>query len=174
MIIRDPSLSANSSRDSRSKELVELIVLIPTIIETLAGTIPDHILEGKSLKSSLNCKSNEPLQEYATSEYDYSVAPISSQVNADPRRARFYMIATQRWKYIYNLEYRPILFNLQEYPMELNDLGGDANYFKIKRELNDQLLGWSLRHSQRITRSNAELVSRQGCSKSLGVRKGFW
>ena len=96
LIIRDPSLSANSSRGSRSKELVESIDLIPTIIETLGGTIPDHILEGKSLKPSLNCKSNESSQEYETSEYDYSDALISSQVNADPKKARIYMVATQR------------------------------------------------------------------------------
>ena len=52
--------------------------------------------------------------------------------------------------------------------MELNDLGEDVGYFKIKRELNDQLLEWSLRHSQRITMSNSELISRRGCSEMFG------
>ena len=126
------------------------------------------------MRPPLHCESNESLREYATSEYDYSVAPISSQVNADPRRASIYMIATQRWKYIYTVRYRPILFDLQEDPMELNILGEDASYFKIKRELNDQLLEWSLRHSQRITMSNSELLSRRGRSEGLGIRIGYW
>ena len=58
--------------------------------------------------------------------------------------------------------------------MELNDLGGDIGYFKIQLELNDQLLEWSLRHSQRITMANSELVSRGGRSESLGIRIGYW
>ena len=83
------------------------------------------------------------------------------------------MVATQRWKYIHNVGYRPILIDLQEDPMELNDLGEYASYFKIKRELNDQFLGWSISHSQRITKSNAEFVSRRGCSESLRIRIVF-
>ena len=58
--------------------------------------------------------------------------------------------------------------------MELNDLGGDAGYSKIKRKLNNQLLEWSLRHSQRITRSDSDLVSGRGSSEELGIRIGFW
>ena len=58
--------------------------------------------------------------------------------------------------------------------MELNDLGNDVGYSKIKRELNDQLLEWSLRHSQRITKSDSELISRRGSSEGLGIRIGFW
>ncbi len=84
------------------------------------------------------------------------------------------MVATQRWKYIHTVGYRPVLYDLQEDPMELNDLGDDAGYSKIKRELNDQLLEWSLRHSQRVTRSDSELVSRRGRSEGLGIRIGFW
>jgi arylsulfatase A-like enzyme len=84
------------------------------------------------------------------------------------------MVTTQRWKYIHTIGYRPVLFDLQEDPLELNDLGDDAGYSKIKRELNDQLLEWSLRHSQRVTRSDSELVSRRGRSEGLGIRIGFW
>jgi hypothetical protein len=35
-------------------------------------------------------------------------------------------------------------------------------------------LEWSLRHSQRVTRSDSELVSRRGRSEGLGIRIGFW
>ena len=84
------------------------------------------------------------------------------------------MVATHRWKYIHTVGYRPVQFDLQENPMELNDLGDDAGYSKIKRELNDQLLEWSLRHSQKITMSNSGLVSRRGRSEGLGIRIGYW
>ncbi|MFZ9067915.1 MAG: sulfatase-like hydrolase/transferase [bacterium] len=174
LIIRDPSPEANCSRGSRSSELVESIDLIPTFIEALGGTSPDHILEGHSLKTLLQNTSSKSIREYAISEYDYSVAPIASLLNADPKKARIYMVTTQRWKYIHTIGYRPVLFDLQEDPLELNDLGDDAGYSKIKRELNDQLLEWSLRHSQRVTRSDSELVSRRGRSEGLGIRIGFW
>ena len=84
------------------------------------------------------------------------------------------MVTTQRWKYIHTVGYRPVLFDLQEDPLELNDLGEDVGYFKIQRELNDQLLEWSLRHSQRITMSNSDLLSRRGRSEGLGIRIGYW
>ena len=174
LIIRDPSSLAKSSRGSRSKELVESIDLIPTFIEALGGSFPDHILEGQSLKPFLHSESTKSIPECAISEYDYSVAPISSLLNADPKKARIYMVATQRWKYIYTVGYRPVMFDMQENPMELNDLGDDVGYSKIKQELNDQLFEWSLRHSQRITKSDSELISRRGCSESLGIRIGYW
>ena len=128
LIIRDPSSLANSSRGSRSKKIVESIDLIPTFIEALGGSYPDHILEGQSLKPFLHSESTKSIPECAISEYDYSVAPISSLLNADPKKARIYMVATQRWKYIYTVGYRPVLFDLQEDPMELNDLGDDVGY----------------------------------------------
>ena len=174
LIIRDPSPEANCSRGSRSSDLVESIDLIHTFIEALRGTFPDHILEGQSLKSLLHSASTKSIREYAISEYDYSVATISSLLNADPKKARIYMVATHRWKYIHTIGYRPVLFDLREDPMELNDLGDDAGYSKIHRELNDQLLEWSLCHSQRVTRSDSELVSRRGRSEGLGIRIGFW
>ena len=165
---------ANSSRGSRSVKLVESIDLIPTFIEALGRSFPDHILEGQSLKPFLHSESTKPIRECAIGEYDYSVAPISSLLNADSKKARVYVVATQRWKYIYTVGYHPVLFHLQEDPMELNDLGNDVGYSKIKRELNDQLLEWSLRHSQRITKSDSELISRRGSSEGLGIRIGFW
>ena len=174
LIIRDPSSLANSSRGSRSVKLVESIDLIPTFIEALGRSFPDHMLEGQSLKPFLHSESTKPIRECAISEYDYSVAPISSLLNADPKKTRIYMVATQRWKYIYTVGYHPVLFDLQEDPMELNDLGDDVGYSKIKRELNDQLFEWSLRHSQRITKSDSELISRRGCSEGLGIRIGYW
>ena len=58
--------------------------------------------------------------------------------------------------------------------MELNVLGDDVGYSKIKRELNDQLFEWSLRHSQRITKSNSELLYQRDRSEGLGIRIGYW
>ena len=56
------------------------------------------------------------------------------------------MNTTKCWKYIQSVGYHPILFDLQKDLMELNDVGEDAGFFKIKRELNDKLSEWSLRH----------------------------
>ena len=96
LIIRDPSSLANSSRGSRSTKLVESIDLVPTFIDALGGSFPDHILEGQSLKPFLHSESTKSIPECAISEYDYSVAPISSILNPDPKKARIYMVAIQR------------------------------------------------------------------------------
>ena len=84
------------------------------------------------------------------------------------------MVTTQRWKYIHTVGYRPVLFDLQEDPMELIVLGEDVGYFKIEGELNDQLLEWSIRNSQRITMSYSDLICRRGRSVDLGIRIGNW
>ena len=86
LIVRDPSPLANFSQGSRSTELVESIDLIQTFIEALGGSFSDHILGGKSLKSLLHSGSSEPIREWTSSEYDYSIAPISLQLNADPNK----------------------------------------------------------------------------------------
>ena len=83
------------------------------------------------------------------------------------------MVGTQRWKYNCTVGYRPVLFDLEKDSLKLNDLGKNAGYFKIQRELSDQLLDWSLHHSQRITKTDSELVSRRGRSEGLGIRIGF-
>ena len=62
LIIQDPSTSANSLLGSRPTELVESIDLIPTFIEALGRTFPNHIIEGKSLKPLLNYESEELLE----------------------------------------------------------------------------------------------------------------
>ena len=58
--------------------------------------------------------------------------------------------------------------------MELYNLGDNVGYSKIKRELNNQLLEWSLRHLQRIKKSDSELIFRRGCSEGLRIRIGLW
>ena len=57
---------------------------------------------------------------------------------------------------------------------ELNDLEEENGYTKIKGEHRDRILEWTLRHSQRITISDKEVVKRRGRSEDLGIRKGFW
>ena len=63
---------------------------------------------------------------------------------------------------------------MQEDPLEQEDLGTSAAHTRVVAEMKELLLEWSLRHSQRVTRSSRELVARRGRSLQLGIRIGFW
>ena len=74
LIIVDPSPTADGTRGTTCKALVEAIDLLPTFIEAYGGTVPAHRLEGRSLKPLINGEGNTPAdwRTFAVSEVDYS------------------------------------------------------------------------------------------------------
>jgi len=93
LIIYDPSDDANATRGSVCDELTESIDLTATFIEAAGGTVPDHIVEGKSLMPFLHNQTPVQWRDYAVSEYDYSATPQAVKLNVEPRDARLFMIA---------------------------------------------------------------------------------
>jgi arylsulfatase A-like enzyme len=173
LILCDPTTS-DATRGTACQTPVEAIDLLPTFLQALGAPVPEHRLEGQSLLPVLQGAGSATLKGVAVSEYDYSVAPIASTLQADPRAARLYMLTDERWKLIHAVGHRPVLFDLHNDPLELSDLGEDPGHVHIRAELQDRLFEWSLRHSQRVTRSPEELVSRRGRSLQLGIRIGYW
>lgn len=65
----------------------------------------------------------ENWRDFAFSEIDYSERGPRELLNIEPYRCRAIMLANHEWKYIHYLGFPSQLFNLQEDPQELNDLG---------------------------------------------------
>ena len=172
LIIRDPSDQANATRGSECYALVESIDLAPTFLDVIGAEARPHILEGASLLPFLQGSMPAKWRDYVISENDYGISPgnaaLAEQVD-DPRQ---YMVANTRWKYIYAEGFRPMLFDLENDPNELNDLGASAEHEPIRQEMFEALSAWARRLSQRTTMSPADVIAERKRSPARGILLG--
>lgn len=175
LIIYDPSSEADKTRGMVCDSLVESIDLAPTFVE-VAGAKPEmHILEGESLRPILHGERQETERDYVICEYDYSATPVSHLNNIGVRDAVMFMVATKKWKLIHcEGDYRPILFDLENDPLELTDLGDTAGHEAVIAELYDKLFAWTRRQSQRTTRSEEQLIKMRTASRGRGIVVGVY
>ncbi len=173
LIIYDPRKTANSTRGTTCDALVESIDVTASIIEASGGTVPDHIVEGRSLLPYLQGRVPAQPRTFAISEYDYSLHPVCCALGTAPRDARLFMVATKDWKLVHaEGGFPPMLFDLVNDPDELTDLGRDPSYADRRATLYAHLHDWALRMSQRITISDADIISRRENGGDTGVILG--
>ncbi len=175
LVIFDPSRQADATRGTVCDELVECIDLVPTFLETAGGSPDsvDHILEGRSLVPLLHGRQEGRLRDYAICEYDYSMRPAAKKLGLDTSNAMIFMLATREWKLIhFQGGFRPMLFDLENDPEELVDLGASADHQPVINELFAKLNDWAKRPSQRTTISNATLLANRTKPSTKGVMIG--
>jgi arylsulfatase A-like enzyme len=167
MIIYDPSDAADATRGTVCDELVEQIDLAATFVDMQGASVPDHVLEGRSLRPLLHGETPE-WRDFAISEYDYSTSPMAAELNVSPRESRLFMIADKRWKFMHaEGGFAPMLFDLEADPQEVNDIGTDPDYHEIVAIMYERLSAWSRRMSQRTTVSD-EMILRRRAAGPLG------
>lgn len=175
LIIYDPSPQADATRGLVSDALVECIDLAPTFVDVAGGTVPDHILEGHSLLPILHDKAIETPRDFVICEYDYSASPMADKLGKSVREAVMFMVADKRWKLVHcEGEERPVLFDLENDPDELVDLGESSGHSEIIAVMYEKLFSWSRRNSQRTTRSEQQLIEMRTKSRRRGVIIGVY
>jgi len=161
MIIYDPSPAADSTRGTTCDALVEAIDLTPTFIEIAGGTVPGHIVEGKSLLPLLHGTTPDNWRDFVISEYSFAQLPIRKALGVSQRDARMCMIANHDFKMIHvEGGFRPMLFDLRRDHLELEDVGDRPEYAEVIEQLYRQLATWARRDSQRLTLSDEEVERR--------------
>lgn len=174
LIVFDPSSEADATRGTVCEELVESIDLAATFVEMAGGEVPDHILEGRSLMPFLRGETPE-WRDYAVSEYDYSVTPMSTKLGLAPKDARLFMIADKDWKFIHaEGGFRPMLYDLNADPEEFYDLGDSAEHAGIIDMMYERLGTWARRCSQRATKSDADIAAMGGVTLRKGILLGMY
>ena len=170
MIIYDPRKESDDTRGTTCDALVESIDLAATFVEAGGGTVPDHILEGRSLIPWLHGEAPQDWRTYAISEYDYSVTPQAARLGLAPRDARLFMVFDGRYKLMHaEGGFRPMLFDLKEDPQEFHDLAkGDKHGAEIDR-LYGYLAQWGRRMAQRVTKSEEDVLAMRGRSLRRGI-----
>jgi len=175
LIIYDPSSQADATRGTVSDALVESIDLPPTFLEVAGGPKADHTLEGHSLLPILHGTETEMPRDYVICEHDYSATMLATILGVSHADARSFMLSTKKWKLIHSEGgFRPILFDLENDPNELNDLAEDDAYTDVLAKMYDHLNAWFRRPHQRTTLSKETLDSFRPKSQRTGVLLGIY
>ncbi len=170
LIVYDPRPEADATRGTTCDALVESIDLAATFVEAAGGSVPDHIIEGRSLRPFLHGETPSAWRDFVISEYDYSVTPMCRTLGVSSRDARLFMVADRRWKLIHaEGGFRPMLFDLETDPEEFRDLGDSPDHGEVRAKLYAHLAAWGRRMSQRVTRSDADIEAMRGRSLRRGI-----
>ncbi len=169
MIICDPRSEADGTRGETCDALVEAIDLVPTFVETAGGSVPDHILEGRSLLPWL--RGDKPdWRDVVISEFDYSATPQSVKLGLDPKDCRLFMVFDGRYKLMHaEGGFRPMLFDLAVDPDEFHDLAKGSDHQAEIDRLYDHLARWGRRSAQRVTKSDDDIRAMRGRSARRGI-----
>ncbi len=173
LIIADPDRRAEKTRGTVDDSLVELIDLLPTFVDFCGGEPPQNILDGRSLMPLLRGE-NPDWRSFAVSEYDYSCQVFRTETGRMPLDCRTYMVASKAWKYIYAPGYPPVLYDLQNDPQELIDLGRSDAHEAARQEMHGLLAQWALQYRQRETWTEAHNLKMTGQEERFGVLIGYW
>jgi len=175
LIIVDPRKAADATRGSVCEELVEAIDMVPTFLEATGAPSAYHRLEGRSLMPLLNdTELTTPWRKSVFSEIDYSFYDARTILDIDVSQARGYMLRTEKWKYIYFLNYPPQLFDLEKDPDEFTDLGTVESFESIRSEMKTQLFDRLLARRNRVTMTDEGVADVRLSENKLGIMIGKW
>lgn len=167
-IVYDPDSSADETRGSADDHFIESVDVIPTFLDALEANNHDERLEGRSLLPLTRGGSAPVWREAAFSEMDYAFRSVGVELGVEPDKARCYMVRTPDWKYIWYEGFRAQLFDMNNDPSELHDLGGQASYEAVEAEHKDRLFEWLRHRKTRVTVSMDRLRDRNASIKAAG------
>ena len=173
-IIYDPRPEADATRGTTCEALTESIDLAPTFQSYFGGPALPHIYEGRDLTPLLHGTSTT-WRDYAISEYDYATRPARQTIGNAQDKAQLWMIRDARWKLTYAEAMRPMLFDMENDPDELHDLGTsqDPEPAAARERLTQALFDWTRQHHSRITLPPERIEAMTG-REPPGILIGFW
>ena len=178
LLIYDPSTEADATRGVLDNRFVELIDMLPTVVETAGGDLVEHqhLLEGRSLRPLLYGEATIEWRDYVISEFDFTLRDFGKLLDRPIDKARGYMIRNDRWKYVIFEGAAAMLFDMHNDPNELVDLGEHPDYATVRADLNAQLFTWLRNLKHRTTVTPDELTWRYGVEweDSKGIIIGWW
>ena len=176
LIIHDPRKNADSTRGTAVDAMTESIDLVPTFYEWAGGQEcdQDHVLEGASLVDFVDGKTPENWRGAAVSEYDYSWQEARLELDVDVTDSWIYMVRQHNWKLIYFEGFPSMLFNLQDDPDELNDLGRNPDYKHVCDSMTTMLFDWLRKRKKRKTVTNNRVRNATGKREQRGYLIGVW
>ncbi|MEM9351207.1 MAG: alkaline phosphatase family protein [Pseudomonadota bacterium] len=173
LIVYDPRSAADGTRGTHTDELIEGIDLAPTFQDFFGGPTKPHIYEGRSLGPLLH-DTDTVWRDHCISEYDYATRDARRPVGVSQEDARLVMVFDGRWKYIHVETMRPLLFDLENDPEELHDLGDDPKYAAEIERLSALHFAWARGHHNRITRAPEIVEKMTDGREPEGIYIAYW
>ena len=176
LIVYDPRPEADATRGAVRDELVECIDLAPTFLKYFGGPELPHVMEGRNLDPLLHAPgAPEGWRRYAISEYDYATREARLLIGNAQEDARLIMIRDARWKYVHAEGFRPMLFDLEADPDELDDLGASPGpeHAEVRARLHEAIFAWARRHHNRIVLDPGTIENMTG-KEPPGILIGYW
>jgi arylsulfatase A-like enzyme len=164
LIVVDPAPVAVRGR--RCDQLVEAIDVVPTILDALGLTLPEHWLEGRSLRPFLRGDATPP-RDAVFSELDLAF------YDAGRHAGRAVMVRTDDWKLVHYDALPAQLYDLRNDPTEVQDLARDPARGSIVQELRLRLFDWMRERKSRVTLSREAALS-LGREGRQSVAIGRW
>jgi arylsulfatase A-like enzyme len=132
------------------------------------------VIEGRSLHPFLRGEVPAEWREAAFSEYDYVIKEAGRVLGQGLRDCKLYMVRTHHWFAMFAPSFRPMLFDLQSDPNELNDLGANPPAGVIG-DLKAHLLTWALKRKSATTVSESQIEELLACEGGAdGIYYGVW
>jgi len=108
------------------------------------------------------------------SEGDYAWRHARLYLELEPHQTRWFMVRTSDWKYVHYENFRPQLFDLDDDPEELIDLGESPSHEAVRAEMRERLFEWLRARRSRTTLSDEEVAGRTASGKKRGYFIGVW
>jgi arylsulfatase A-like enzyme len=147
---------------------------VPTILAALGLPPHDNLVEGRSLLPLLRGGATGNWRDAVFSELDYSFREARLILKRSPGECRAIMVRTDRWKYVWWQDYRPMLFDLANDPKELRDLGADPAHESVRAEMDRRIGEWARSRKTRVTVDDAYVAARTAKHKQHGIFFGVW
>jgi len=173
-IVYDPDSAADATRGTVDRRFVEAVDVVPTTLAALGQPAYEHLVEGRSLLPLLRGGNTESWRDAVFSELDYSFREARLLLKRGPRDCRAMMVRTDRWKYVWWQDFRPMLFDLVNDPRERRDLGAHESYAHIRRAMEERLDAWLKARKTRVTVDDAYVEARTATHKKHGIFFGMW
>lgn len=154
---------------------VRRIIVVPTLLEALGLPIPEHRVEGRSLRPLLRAEAGAVTREFVVGSLDYAYREARTILGRGPHACTGWMVREERYKLIIWEGYAPQLFDLQDDPHELHDRASDPSLAPVERRLRDGLLFWMLQRRRRTSETGAQVRARTHAhERMMNILIGRW
>jgi arylsulfatase A-like enzyme len=150
LIVRDPD-APTAARGRQVNAFTETIDVMPTLLEWAERPVP-HACDGQSLIPWLRGETPADWRREAHWEYDFrDLREPAAEIALDlhPEACNLAVIRDERYKYVHFAALRPLFFDLEHDPRELEDRAGDPAYRALVLSYAQKLLSWRMRSQDR-------------------------
>lgn len=181
LIVRDPRPDADATRGSATDALVELIDIVPTILEYYGAEPKPHVLEGRSLLPLLEGRQAvSAWREAVFSEYDYIFDKAFRDQPGTSRQRKMRMVANHDWKLMHFEGFSPILIDRKGDPDEIHDAARRSEFSVVLADMHEILFRWARNPKSSICTTEAGEFAFAETQKSYdalalgGTLIGYW